>query len=79
MSKYNRLQPVEALGAVDARPLVNDQIMPPEVDASDMRWAMRVVYEHMHKVRTASREDLLRALDVMEIAYKNGNWVEYVP
>jgi hypothetical protein len=40
---------------------------------------MKIVYEHMHRIQPTDRDTLLRALDTLEIGYKNENWTIYVP
>lgn len=59
--------------------IVNDGVEMPIVNATELRSAMRVIHDHMHKRIIADRANVLRALQVMEEAARNENWVIYVP
>ena len=70
---------------IDGRPVINDFMTHPQaadggqLDGNDLRAAMKIVYEHMHRIQPTDRDTLLRALDTLEIGYKNENWTIYVP
>ena len=64
---------------VNERPYVRDGATSPKVNSTQMRDAMKLVYEHMLRINKATEDDLRKALDVFEAAYKNENWVDYVP
>jgi hypothetical protein len=68
---------------IDGRPVINDFIPQAadggQLDGNDLRAAMKIVYEHMHRIQPTDRDTLLRALDTLEIGYKNENWTIYVP
>lgn len=58
---------------------VNDGIERPQVSSTQLRSAMRVIHDHMHREVTADRASLLRALEIMKEAARNENWVIYIP
>ena len=68
---------------IDGRPVINDFIPQAadggQLDGNDLRAAMKIVYEHMHRIQPTDRDTLLQALDTLEIGYKNENWTIYVP
>ena len=70
---------------IDRRPVINDSMTHPQaadggqLNGNDLRAAMKIVYEHMHRIQPTDRDTLLRALDTLEIGYKNENWTIYVP
>lgn len=61
------------------KPVQSDHVTEPEVSVTELKNAMALVYNHMKKHRTASREEILDALDKMAEACNNENWVIYVP
>jgi hypothetical protein len=61
---------------IDGRPVINDFMTHPQaadggpLDGNDLRAAMKIVYEHMHRIQPTDRDTLLQALDTLEIGYK---------
>ena len=51
----------------------------PKHSDTDLRNAIRTVYNHMHKTEKASGVDLLLALEVMKDMADNSQWCVYVP
>ena len=60
-------------------PVVSDQTTQPGVTTTELKNAMALVHNHMKRHETASRKDLLDALDKMAKATNNENWCIYVP
>ena len=52
---------------IDGRPVINDFMTHPQaadggqLDGNDLRAAMKIVYEHMHRIHPTDRDTLLRA------------------
>jgi len=59
--------------------VVNDGTTEPSVSATGLRSAIRIIHDHMHREVPADRATVLRALEVMNEAARNENWVIYVP
>ena len=55
----------------------DDQITLPKVTATELREAMKLVYDNFQPGCT--NEELVNALGVLSTAAENGNWVIYVP
>jgi hypothetical protein len=70
---------------VDGPPVIKDFVTHPQaadggqLDSNDLRAAMKIVYEHMHRIQPTDGDTRLRALNTLEIRYKNENWTIYVP
>jgi hypothetical protein len=71
--------------AVNVRPFNSDGFTAPtlgdgkRLESRDLRAAMQTVHDHMHRIKPADRDSLIKALDVLEAGFKNQNWVVYVP
>jgi hypothetical protein len=61
---------------IDRRPVINDFMTHPQaadggqLNGNDLRTAMKIVYEHMHRIRPTDRDTLLRALDTLECVFR---------
>lgn len=61
------------------RPIESDQLTGPTTSSTELKNAMALVYNHVHRHRKASRAELIDALDKMAETANNENWVIYVP
>lgn len=60
-------------------PIQSDQLTEPTTSSTELKNAMALVYNHVHRHQKAGRAELLDALDKMAEVANNENWVIYVP
>ncbi len=56
-----------------------DQVTFPEVNATELREAMKLVYDNFQLDFDPTNDELVAALGILRKAAENGNWVIYVP
>ena len=56
-----------------------DQVTEPDVNATELREAMKLVYDNFQLDIDPANDELVAALGILRKAAENGNWVMYVP
>ena len=70
---------------IDGRPVINDFMTHPQaadggqLNGNGLRVAMKIVYEHMHRIQPTDRDTFCGHSTPWEIGDKNENWTIYVP